>query len=590
MASATGLRSATWIVALIGVAVACKGAKQRNDASAPPTATSDAQLAQPEPPRRAIALITEPATLEIVAEEGGTLGALFGAPNAKDTAALVAASPRYAALVATIEADLAELATVHPAAGVGVRGHMHRLFDVRWLRSPQTRFDLVGVAPRLDRARPPHDCGDVRLLYRLAYDARAGGERISSRLPMTISVSLAPRPNDTANGCRADAATWRAPESSANDAAAVGRWLVAGGPLADALEPARVTLVLTNAQVLRIPAAALPALGGHAEYQLRAFVVDAKGVLVAAPLENTPDVARIRGDRALREELLSWLRDPTALDQIDRGVHRVPGHLLAMRASSYSPFGLARPANRAFAGLFTARELAALPLADRRTIATPAALLRRLDEATCHGCHQARSVAGFHLVGVDPPGAPAGAALAIAYSPLLAAERVRRGQLIETVATSTSADFVRPPPPAEPAGASPPQIGDACELGTLRPSARSAERDTFARAGRVECSAGLSCTAQRGGFPGGMCQARCDALPADRAVCGAIAVHPFNDCLGSGAPFSKCIKHVRSVGLARCSDATPCRDDYVCARTPAGDGACLPPYFLFQLRVDGHPL
>ncbi|WP_437943724.1 hypothetical protein WMF27_00680 [Sorangium sp. So ce281] len=25
-----------------------------------------------------------------------------------------------------------------------------------------------------------------------------------------------------------------------------------------------------------------------------------------------------------------------------------------------------------------------------------------------------------------------------------------------------------------------------------------------------------------------------------------------------------------------------------CARTSSGEGACIPPYFLFQLRVDGH--
>jgi hypothetical protein len=477
----------------------------------------------------------------------------------------------------------------HPGAGVGVRGHVHRLFDVRWLRSAQTRFDLVGVAPRLDRARPPHDCGDVRLLYRLAYDAKVGDERISSRLPFTISVSLAPRPNDTTHGCRADAATWRAPARIANDAAAVGRWLVTDGPLARALDPTRVTLVLTNAQMLRIPAASQPMLGGHAEYQLRAFVIDASGGLAAAPLENTPDVARIRGDRALRGELLAWLRDPATLDQIDRGVHRVPAHLLATRASSYSPFGLARPANRSFAALFGARELAELPLAERKTIATPDALLRRLDEATCQGCHQVRSVAGFHLVGVDPPGAPAGAALAIAYSPLLASERGRRAGLIEALARDATADLGRPLAPAERAPASPPGIGEACEVGKIRASARSPEHDVIANKRRFACSAGLSCTSQRGGFAGGMCQARCSALGAG-AVCGVIAVHPFNDCLGSGTPFSTCIKHVRPVGLASCSDAVPCRDDYVCARTPAGDGACMPPYFLFQMRVDGHPL
>ena len=44
--------------------------------------------------------------------------------------------------------------------------------------------------------------------------------------------------------------------------------------------------------------------------------------------------------------------------------------------------------------------------------------------------------------------------------------------------------------------------------------------------------------------------------------------------------------------------AQACRDDYVCAQVaqPSGPlfasdsgGACMPPYFLFQMRVDGHP-
>jgi hypothetical protein len=29
-------------------------------------------------------------------------------------------------------------------------------------------------------------------------------------------------------------------------------------------------------------------------------------------------------------------------------------------------------------------------------------LLRRLDQLTCLGCHEARSIAGFHLLGEDP--------------------------------------------------------------------------------------------------------------------------------------------------------------------------------------------
>lgn len=350
------------------------------------------------------------------------------------------------------------------------------------------------------------------------------------------------------------------------------------GPLAGALDPARVTLVLTNAQVMRMAAASQPSLGGHAEYLLRAFVPDASG-LVESPLENTPDVARIRGDQALREELVAWLRDPATLDAIEGGVHQLPAQFLATRSSSYTPFGFTRPANRSFASLLTRDDRAGLP----------AESLRRLDEATCHGCHQVRSVAGFHLVGVDPPGTPAGAALAIAYSPLLASERTRRGELIDVVANGGSAKFGRPLAPAEEAPSQPPGIGDACELGVIRAAARGPHLDTFVKRSHLACSTGLHCTSQRGGFPGGMCQARCNALDDD-AVCGVIAVHPFDDCLGSGAAFSKCIKHVRPIGLARCDDTRPCRDDYVCARAPSGDGACLPPYFLFQLRVDGHPL
>ena len=41
--------------------------------------------------------------------------------------------------------------------------------------------------------------------------------------------------------------------------------------------------------------------------------------------------------------------------------------------------------------------------------------------------------------------------------------------------------------------------------------------------------------------------------------------------------------------LRACDVDSPCRDDYICARSGSERGVCLPPYFLFQLRVDGHP-
>jgi hypothetical protein len=126
--------------------------------------------------------------------------------------------------------------------------------------------------------------------------------------------------------------------------------------------------------------------------------------------------------------------------------------------------------------------------------------------------------------------------------------------------------------------------GDPCEHGPL-----DATRDRVASVTRETCAANAVCNRNAVGFPGGMCTEDCSAL-SERGRCGAIAVlEPFNACVARGEPFFDCLtNHSRPAGLRACSAVEPCRDDYVCARTATG-GACIPPYFLFQLRVDGHP-
>ncbi|MET0592207.1 MAG: hypothetical protein ABW133_05880 [Polyangiaceae bacterium] len=93
-------------------------------------------------------------------------------------------------MVRIVEADLAETARSDPNAGVSVARFSHRLFDARWLRSPAARFELVGVVNRLDRAGIIGGCGEVRLVYRLAYTTEHDGRALTSRLPMTVSVEL----------------------------------------------------------------------------------------------------------------------------------------------------------------------------------------------------------------------------------------------------------------------------------------------------------------------------------------------------------------------------------------------------------------
>jgi hypothetical protein len=105
---------------------------------------------------------------------------------------------------------------------------------------------------------------------------------------------------------------------------------------------------------------------------------------------------------------------------------------------------------------------------------------------------------------------------------------------------------------------------------------------------------------QGGGFFGGMHKVRgCTQRPAN-TVCGSEAGDRFSRCvslLGDGKrSFNPCLTHplaARAATLRACNVEQPCRDDYVCLATKdtpqTGLGACLPPYFLFQFRIDGHP-
>ena len=561
-----------------------------------------------------VVLVTDPAVLAVVARGGGTLGDLL--PVA-----------RQSVVAKAVRADVAAAKKKDPAAGVGVRGNSHRLFDVRWLDEDRSRFELIGVANRVDRTPfTPGRCGEIRLLYRLAYSAVMSGETVSSRLPMTLSVVLAGAPEE-GGSCAAAARAWLAPPSDP----VRGEWLLAG-PLAGALDPERVIRVETNVQIVRWPSAVRPDLGGHAEYALRVFRPAQDGGFAPSLLENTPDLPRLLRDRVARQRLRDWVTDPAHLDDIARGTAILPDEFLATVAVSVSPRGLSRRANRPFRQLIEPARLDAARLAGRPLIGSPEALVRRLDDMTCGGCHQSRTIAGFHFLGEDGAEAAAGNALAVPLSAPLVAERRRRADLVIAIAAGMTPDFTRPfaERAADPQGRSGarcalggdpgfadwtcadgftctrldapaddgalgvcipsagPGVGEPCEVGALTASA-DPHRDRVRQVEKSSCTVGV-CNGNRVGFPAGMCTATCDDLP-EGAACGAIALlTPFNNCLAKNIPFPRCLaQHVTPAGLRACSEDAPCRDDYICARTRSGGGACIPPYFLFQLRVDGHP-
>jgi hypothetical protein len=555
--------------------------------------------------------------LEALERGGLSLGAMFGAGDAKTNDQL-SRLPAFAPLIATLEAELARAAAGDKLAGVDVARFSHRLFDRRFFRLPQASFKLAGVVNRLDRAAyDASSCGETRLIYRLSYAFDA--ER-ASKLPMTIGVELeVPRGTD----CVEAGARWKEP--SHPDAETRAAWLRSPkGPLA---RPRMVvthetTRVVVNVQLVRWPSTVRPDLGGHAEYLLRAYRPSSSGILEPELLENTIDPADFRTPQR-QAELLRWLAENAA--SVDAGTALLPQTFLAKRAISVTPRGLSRLANRPFSAALSPTAFSTRDFTTGRFVKSAAGLLRRLDQLSCQGCHEARSVAGFHLLGEDLASAPAENALAVPVSPHVESDLPRRERIAVQAASGDMADLAVPfaerptrdgpygapcglgtdPSFAEwtcdeglqctaiEAGTGEPvgqcqsaagQVGDGCERGAVTPNA-DRRRDRMGRVS-VEPCPGMVCNRSSVGFPGGMCTAHCGTAGSS---CGAIAIlDSFNACLGRGESFLSCIRDNTSpAGLRACGAESPCRDDYVCARSARG-GVCLPPYFVFQLRVDGH--
>jgi hypothetical protein len=577
------------------------------------------------PPPEPVVLVSDPALLGQLHAQGLDLGTVLTGERAVTAAALATHAP-YRTLAAAVAADLAADRRSDPSAGVGMR-HAHRQFDPRWLASGRTRFELVGVVNRLDR-RPfaPAHCGEARLVYRLAYRVDTATGPVDSRLPMTVNAVFFMEP-DAHGGCAEVARAWLRPPG-VRERGEEGAWLVSdAGPLSPARRAAwKPKSVELNFQSVRWPSTVRPSMGGHAEYVLRVFHrVERAPYFVPSPLENTLDVPRLARERPLRDALAKWLGEPGVLVALDQGTPVVPEAFLAVRAVSVAPHGLARLANRPYSSVLDGRAFAALDLSAYETLRTPEAVLRRLDALSCPGCHQSRSIAGFHLLGVEPAEDLLDA-IEVPMSPHLHAELERRRPYVVAVAEGRTPDERRPPPErgahddglgahcglgaafaawtcapglrcsptsegdvGECVADGPPGIGDACEASAVSP-AIDPRRDTARLAAPARCGEGRVCEGTSVGFPGGLCSGGCGVLPPG-AVCGGIPLlAEFNSCLGAGKSFDRCVAdNARPGALRACGFHTPCRDDYVCARTGSG-GGCMPPYFLFQLRVDGHPI
>lgn len=617
----TAYRSLLVIAALAAVTVAACAAPEESPEGEGEETVDQAVSAAPwqlAVREDASVLSEHPETLRALERKGYDLGTLLsGAPYAN--ASGFAASPEGAALIAAVNSDVAEAKAGDRQLGVGM-AFSHRAFDARWLSSKEVSFELVGVANRVDRRHTAaNGCGEIHLVYRLGY----ANAQARSRLPMTVMLVY---PQAKINGdCSRVASSWLGlPKTPGDDTATA----LATGPLARLGKANRLEM---NYQLVRWPSTTRTDMGGHAEYSLRVFSREGT-TLAAAPLENTP-----RTDLSEDEQkaLGAWVA--ANVKDIDRGTSVLPAQFLATKAISAAPKGLGRGQNRPFAQLLgvSGDKLPGVDLAGSSVVKSKMALVRRLDTMTCQGCHQARSVAGFHVLGHDRPEMAAVNALIDGFSPHARELAAYRKSDLESVVGRRERPVL---PFAERAGNGSygatcglgdagfadwtcdqgltcsdlngddvgmcvsqgrRRVGQACEESTVTFSADPhTDKVSAARVSACELPNGAGGRCVRsggdpGGFPTGMCSGGCATLGKVEGdgICGLAVPTGFNACIGAGKPFEQCVAGGSKQYRRACDVNTPCGQDYVCAAVPgaaAGKGACLPPYFVFQARVDGH--
>lgn len=612
-------------------------------------------------------------------EAGGyALPDILGAGKAESTAELAHDSAAFRAIADHVSGDVKALRAQMLADGRKLYevtdGNVGRVIDLGWLRSPIARFQLAAVVNRLDRRdfatlSGEAGCGEVRLIYRLAYafdDARLR-RRLASRLPFTLNAVFSVGAGE-GNSCQQAAQAWMI--EAGGDPAALAQRLVAG-PLAKAL--LRLKQIEINAQIVRFPSGMETEFGGQAAYLMRIFAAapgEGRLVLRPKPLENTPDVARLKADAALRQGLIDYVW--ANLPAIDQGLYQVPERFLAVKAISYSTFGSARLANHPFTEALPAGALAGLDFGKARLVRNEKALLERLDNGSCMGCHQAGATAGFHMFGLDDGSTSPLNRIKTGISPHLYAEGFRRAAYVAAVADGAEPDRYRPPsfaPPADwqvpfsyrPAALTMPCLagesagafgeswsctagssckplveskavglafgqcvrldearnfsGQPCLTGAITTAAGKPWLDRYRKTGQFGAFApgfsqtAFNCRPAKIGVPAGMAYRQC--TPADRIfagfangkvpeeICGLAGGKAFDDCVATNR-FDDCLaKAVTRGNRGTCSATSFCREDYMCqaipedvpgATTTVKDyGFCSPTYFLFQMRIDGHP-
>ncbi|WP_245494569.1 hypothetical protein, partial [Mesorhizobium sp. M4B.F.Ca.ET.017.02.2.1] len=425
-------------------------------AGAAPAATLDSSVA-----------VTDPATLQAL-ERGGLsisrlLGPAIGLTRDVDNRGLFSVRALTPVRNA-VKQEIADEPAASPdpyVAGLAKSKDTSQKFNPKYIDDNGSTLDLTGVVNRMDRGYLGHtECGEIRLIYRFHYSVEEKpGERVSSRLPLTMSLVFNAKP--TAATGRASKDRPRAADGSCADVAR--RWLAAGGkdlapeqlaawlrsdegPLSGAmLNSSQIMRLELNMQVLRLSASTRRDFGGHAEYLLKIFKWDpATATFQESRMENQIERKTVLADR---RAFAKWLLTDRNIYDLDRGRLIVDEKFLATSAVSVAPGGMARSQNNIAYGLLddAAVDKALKDYVARgnalRTIKSVAGFNLRLNEMSCTGCHQTHGIAGFHYTGADPASEPRRNAVFVPGSAVFFADLPRRLAIVEQFAAGEHPDF-----------------------------------------------------------------------------------------------------------------------------------------------------
>lgn len=426
---------------------------------------------------------------------------------------LPAMAPLRNAIDGEFDRYLARHQATHGDETIGVgASYQVQLFDRGLLYSSQSRFVLSGIVNRMDRAYlSPSDCGEIRLIYRLAQAAEAG-EGTSSRLPMTLSLVLKAKAdglNTEAVSCAEIARRWLdTVDLPGNGPDLAARWLAQDGPLA-LIDPQNIDRIESNLQIAYTPKSA--AHDFRTDYLLKQFRYNAQAKsFEEAPLDNQIDRDGILAGQKLGAEFRTWLLDPAHLSELDRGTVLIPEKFLARGGIAATPagsarsnlqpaFGLLQPETSKGAVLKESDVVGALRRAAEsgivlQNILSLGGFERRLNDITCSGCHQTRGIGGFHFTGVDwiTPKPPTSA---VSASPHFFGDQPRRRDILIALRDGKAPDYSR-------GFADRPQLRGSTELvgsghddgwgaTCYRPGRRTADNDASFRT--WTCAEGLSC-------------------------------------------------------------------------------------------------